>query len=184
MYDDIIMSDKLITLSRDFVDDVMGDKIIIIRKEHYYLFAISNFIATKEYFLKKISEKGRSKVIFDYDKNNDILPMIIEFYNSIKINNQHFTEPSITFVKNKINIIPNGIYSDDEYMALYFFHEIRNSLSHAGNYVIKRENNKTVVCINNLINIPLELFDFIAFYINSYFDGVDVNEIFQNYLIY
>ena len=187
MNDSQMTSEKFITLSREYVDDVMGDRQIRMRKEHYYIFAISNFIATKEYFLK--TNVRQKTVIFNRTDNINILPMIVEFYRTIKSMNKGFPIPSIQSVKRQIIIIPSSIYDDEEYLALYFFHQIRNSLSHFGNYEIKEKNGEHIVSITNVrlnvIDIPVELFDFVAFYINSYNTGIDaVDDIFENYLIY
>jgi len=186
MNDSKITSEKFIALSREYVDDVMEDRKIKVRKEHYYIFAISNFIATKEHFLKK--NIRRKECIFNRIDNINVLPMIVEFYNSIKSKNKSFKEPSVQEIKKKIKIIPDGEYDDEEYLSLYMFQEIRNALSHAGNYYIKEKNGEYIVCItndnSNIIDIPIELFDFIAFYINSYNNNTEVEEIFYNYLIY
>lgn len=187
MNDSQMTSEKFITLSREYVDDVMGDRKIRITKEHYYIFAISNFIATKEHFLKK--NNNSNKVIFNRIDNINILPMIVEFYNSIKSKNKGFTVPSIQSAKDTIIIIPSGIYDDEEYLALYIFNDIRNALSHFGNYEIIENNGEYTMFIKtknfSTISIPIELFDFIAFYINSYNEGKDaVDDIFENYLIY
>ena len=186
MNDSKITSEKFIALSREYVDDVMENRKIKVRKEHYYIFAISNFIATKEHFLKK--NIRRKECIFNRIDNINVLPMIVEFYNSIKSKNKSFKEPSIQEIKNKIKIIPDDEYDDEEYLSLYMFQEIRDTLSHAGNYEIKEKNGEYIVSITNnnlnIIDIPIELFDFIAFYINSYNNNTEVEEIFHNYLIY
>ena len=183
-----ITSERFISLSREYVDDVMEDRKIRIRKEHYYIFAISNFIATKEYFLKKKIDRSGTRIIFDIANDIDILPMIVEFYNIIRSKNKNFQDTPMVKVMEKIEIIPYGEYTDYEYRALYFFHEIRNALSHAGNYEIKEKSGECIVSIKNInsneIDISMELFDFIAFYINSYNTGTDVEDIFENYLIY
>ncbi len=192
MNNDRITSERFITLSREYADDIMGERRIKIKKEHYYIFAISNFIATKEYFMKKRINQRRTINIFDRTNNNNILEMMVEFYKKIKSNNS-FREPPLTDIRRSIIIYPDNDYTDKEakkyYSALFLFNEIRNSLSHAGNYVIKEINNERIVSIKttnlNTIDVPVELFDFVAFYINLYINGTDNPEvIFQNYLIY
>lgn len=195
--------EKFIELSREYVDDVMGDRKIKIKKEHYYIYAISNFIATKEYFLKTKIEKqenGKSKHkhVFDIEKNKAILYMIIEFYDMVKGKNKYFKETSLEKMKKDVIIMPENYFlkiKDTEggldekltYEALYLFKNVRNALSHSDNYTIKEVNDENIISINNKelnINIPVELFDFISFYINSYYEGTSMDEIMQNYIIY
>ena len=144
----ILTPERFITLSREYVDDMMDGRNIRITKEHYYIFAISNFIATKEYFLKK---NNKEKIcVFDY--NEDILAMMVEFYNDIKSKNKGLIEQPIDEIKKKITINQAPSYSKEEdektdYQALYLFNEIRNSLSHPGNYTIKEINGDPLVTI-------------------------------------
>lgn len=186
MHNSIISSERLIELSRDFVDDVINNKKIMITKEHYYVFALSNFIATKEYFLKKKITGRRTQVVFNENDSSDLLPMVVAFYDNIKSRNKYFKEPTPSEALSKIVAIPNNL-SIKEYLALYFFNELRNLLAHPGNYVIKEENNERILLLKgqfgNII-IPVELFDFVAFYMNSYIDDIDPVDIFENYRKY
>ncbi len=185
----ILTPERFITLSREYVDDMMDGRNIRVTKEHYYIFAISNFIATKEYFLKK---NNKEKIcVFDY--NEDILAMMVEFYNDIKSKNKGLIEQPIDEIKKKITINQAPSYSKEEdektdYQALYLFNEIRNSLSHPGNYTIKEINGDPLATIKTqnlgIFSIPIDLFDFIAFYINSHNHEENNDTILSNYLIY
>lgn len=189
MNDSILTPDKLIKLSREYLDDVMKSRKLRVKKEHYYIYSLSNFIATKEYFLKKKTDHGRVKHIFNIDDNSNVLPMILEFYNSVRIKNKNYKTPSIVDIKNIIEIKPyDDTLADDYYRALYFFCEIRNSLSHAGNYTFEEKHGECIVSIRSIdstkIEIPIELFDFVAFYVNSYVNSMNEEDVLKNYMIY